>query len=550
MNRIVAAFALFVVFLSGCSKQEQRVVPPQQVADDDESTPQDGGTLIRRLQGDVSTLNPLRINSRYEHYVALYLFTPLLQFDGNLMPTTAGSLTEKYEVSSDGKEYTFHLNPKATFSDGSPVRGSDVLFTLRKIVDPKSEAANLASQFEQFDLTKSRAPDAHTVIVAFREAIASQLAFFPFLRVIPQAVYDRPDFNTGFDLTAVGAGPYRLVRRVPGKEILLERRNDFWGVRPHIQTILFKLITDDTTAWNAMKRGDIDETIITTDVWMMESHRAELQKSIDFRRFYMIGYNYIAWNGRDPLLGDKRVRRALAMCVDLQSVINNLYHGTARAMNGPFTPDQWSYNPEVPVIQFDPVEAKRILASLGWLDTNGDGILDKGGKPFRFQMAVAGGNAASNPFAQVYQSELKKVGVDLEIVALDPSAFLDRVLNGNYQSAYLSWDLDPDPDPFALYHSSQFPPQGQNFVYYANPAADALIVQARRELNHTKRIALYRQLHAVLANDQPYTWTIQVSTKWALNKRIRNVKESVGWGLYTWYPGELDWWIPKRLQTK
>jgi peptide/nickel transport system substrate-binding protein len=550
VNRIAAAFAFFFVLLTACSKPEQRVAPPQPVAEDDESTPQDGGTLLRRLQGDVSTLNPLRINSRYEHYVALYLFTPLLQFDSDLLPTTTGSLTDKYEVSSDGKEYTFHLNPRATFSDGSPVRASDVLFTLRKIVDPKSEAANLASQFEQFDPAKSRAPDAHTVIVSFREAIASQLTFFPFLRVIPQAVYDKPDFNTGFDLTAVGAGPYRLVRRIPGKEILLERRNDFWGVRPHIQTILFKVITDDTTAWNAMKRGDIDETIITTDVWTMESQRPDLQKSIDFRRFYMISYNYIAWNGRDPLLGDKRVRRALAMCVDLQSVINNLYHGTARAMNGPFTPDQWSYNPEVPVIQFNPVEAKRILTSLGWLDTDGDGVLDKGGKPLRFTMAVAGGNAASNPFAQLYQSELKKVGVDLQIVALDPSAFIERVMNGNYQSAYLSWDLDPDPDPFALYHSSQFPPQGQNFVYYSNPAADALMVQARRELNHTKRIAIYRQLHAIMANDQPYTWTIQVSTKWALNRRIRNVKDSVGWGLYLWYPGELDWWIPKRLQTK
>jgi ABC-type transport system substrate-binding protein len=87
-------------------------------------------------------------------------------------------------------------------------------------------------------------------------------------------------------------------------------------------------------------------------------------------------------------------------------------------------------------------------------------------------------------------------------------------------------------------------------VFYSNPAADALMDQGRRELDHTKRIAIYRQLHALLAADQPYTWTIQVSLKWALSKRLRNVKESKGWGLYLWYPGELDWWIPTAQQKK
>jgi peptide/nickel transport system substrate-binding protein len=239
----------------------------------------------------------------------------------------------------------------------------------------------------------------------------------------------------------------------------------------------------------------------------------------------------------------------MSMCVDLQSIINNLYHGTARAMNGPFTPDEWSYNPEVPVIQYDPEGAKRLLASVGWLDTNGDGILDKGGKPLRFEMSVVGGNVASNPFAQLFQSELKKIGVDMQIVPLDPGAFMDRVFNGHYQAAYLSWDLNPDPDPFALYHSSQVPPHGQNIVYYTNPEADRLIDAGRRELDRSKRIPIYRQLHALLANDQPYTWTVQVSSKWAINKRIRGVRESKGWGLFNWNPGELDWWVPAGQRT-
>ena len=547
MNRIRFAFALSLLLLGACSKEQP--VQPQSAAEDD-TTPVDGGTVIRRLDGDIHTLNPVLSDTKYDHYVAAYLFTPLLQLDADLLPTTTGSLTDKYEVSSDGKQYTFHLNPKATFSDGTPVRASDVVFTINKIADPKSESAQFAGHFEQLDATGTHAVDEHTVIVAFKEALAPQIVSFNDVRVIPERKYSQGDFKTAFAMSAVGAGPYRLVRRVPGKEILLERRNDFWGVRPHIQNVLFKVVTDDNTAWNAIKRGDIDETIINSDVWTMESRRPELQKTIDFRRFYILGYNFIPWNARDPLLADKRVRRALAMCVDLQSVINNLYHGTARAMNGPFTPDQWSYNPEVPVIQYNPGEGRRILNSLGWLDTDGDGILDKDHKPFSLEMLVASGSSASNPFAQLFQSELKKIGVDLKITSLDASAFFERVLAGNYQTAYMSWDLDPDPDPRSLFHSSQFPPAGQNFVYYNSPVADALMDQGRHELNHSKRVAIYRQLHAVLADDQPYTWTVEVSVKWAVSKRLKNVKESKGWGLFLWYPGELDWWIPKGQQTR
>lgn len=546
MSRHCVALVLCVALFAACSNERPAARSATDTAVDD-SKPQDGGTIIRRLPSDVGTLNPVLASTRYDHYVVDLLFSPVVELDADLLP--APGLADKWEVSPDGKLYTFHFNPKATFSDGTPVLASDVLFTLKKIVDPASEAASTAGNFEQLDLANTRIVDPHTLAVAFKEALAPQLSFFNDVRVVPEHVYAKGDFKKDFATTAVGSGPYKLVRREPGTEVLIQRRPDYWRQKPYVENLLFKVIVDDNTAWNAMKRGDIDETSITSDAWALESHRPELAKMIDFPRFYMLSYNYIPWNTRDPLLADSRLRRALAMCVDLQSIINNLYHGTARAMNGPFTPDQWAYNPEVPVIQYDPEGAKRALASLGWLDTNGDGLLDKGGKPLHIEMLVVGGNAASNPFALLFQSELKKIGVDLVLTPLDPSAFLERVLNGRYQAAYLSWDLNPDPDPFALFHSSQFPPHGQNLVFYRNPEADRLIDAGRKELDRSRRITIYRQLHALLANDQPYTWTVQVSSKWAINKRIHGVHESKGWGLFNWFPAELDWWVPANQRT-
>ncbi|MBV9497029.1 MAG: hypothetical protein JOZ54_22515 [Acidobacteria bacterium] len=529
----------------GCAREQ--TAPPAQttVATStviDESKPQEGGTLLRRLESDVTTLNPILAASEYDKLVGDYLFTPLLYLDINLRPTAG--LADTWDVSKDGLEYTFHLNPAATFSDGTPVKASDVLFTLGKIVSADTESVQVGAAFVTADLAKSRVLDDHTVVIAFKEALAAQLIRFAEFATIPEHIYKNGDFKTAFTSTAVGAGPYKLLRRVPGKEVVLERRADYWGKKPYLQTVLFKVIADGNTAWNAVKVGEIDETTISSDVYLRESQNPDLLKTIDFRRFYTMNYNYIGWNAHNPLFADPRVRRALGMCVNLKSVVNDLYHGTARAMSGPFTPDEYAFNPEVPVLAYDPQGALRLLNSIGWLDTNRDGILDRGGKPFKFELSVFAGNPIALPFAQLLQADLKRIGVDMAIAPIEPASLIERVLHGNYDATFMAWNLDADPDNSAEFHSREIIPNGQNFVYYANPEADRLLDTARRELDFNKRMKLYQQLHAVLAADQPYTWTVQVSSKWALRRRVHGVRESKGYGFDRWYPGPLDWWIP------
>lgn len=531
----------------GCGRETAyRAASPAGPSDD---TPQEGGTLVRRLEGDVTSLNPISGSSRYEAEVTWFLFTPLLQLDQelNLIP----GLAEKWEISTDGRLYTFHLNPRATFEGGVPVRAADVLFTLRKIVDPTSEAPQLAGAFEGIDWSHTAAVDDHTVTVAFNQPRAGQVFAFV-LDVLPEHIYSKGDFKTGYATRAVGNGPYRLVRRVPDKEILLERREDYWGPRPYLRRILFKIVVDDNTAWNAMKRGELDDTLVTSDQWQLEGNTPQVQRVMDIRRFYTLSYNCIPWNNRDPILSDKRVRRALAMCLDRKSIIANIFHGTARVMTGPFTPDQWAYNPNVPAIEYDPEGALKLFQQAGWGDSDGDGILDKGGKPLQIEMLVAAGTSATVPFVQVYQSELKQIGVELKVLSVDPAVMIQRILKGNYQAAYMGWDIDPDPGGilFPMFHSSQFPPAGENIVFYANAEVDQLLVDGRQEMNRSRRMAIYQHLHEILAADQPYFWTMQVSAKWAVSRRIHNVKESKGFGLYDWFPGPLEWWIPADQQRQ
>lgn len=541
VNRSLLVLLLVAVGLA-CDRGER----PDQGAHKRETVsqlPEDGGTLVRRLVTDIVTLNPVRAASGQDGNVHKYLYTPVIYLDRNLQPIPG--LAKSWTISPDGLTYRFELNERATFSDGAPVRASDVLFTLRKIVDPNTEAPQVAGLFEQLDLTRTRAIGDHTLEVAFRQPWASQLIHFASVFVIPEHIYSKGDFNSDFNDLAVGSGPYRLVRRDRGKEIVVERRRDYWRETPHIQTVVFKIIADHGTAWNALKLGEIDETIITSDTWLRERTNPVLTRSIDFQRFYRLGYNFIAWNNRRPLFADKRIRRALAMCVPTDSVIRDLFHGTARAISGPFTPDEYAFNPSVPLIRFDPSEARRILATAGWIDRDGDGVLDKGGQKFAFEMLIIPGNAVTTQFTQAVQAEMKKIGVQVEIRAVDGAAIMQQALAGNFDSAYLAWQLDADPDPHSLFHSSQFPPRGQNFVFYSNPEADRLIDGARRELDPSKRKDLYWRLHEVLADDQPYTWTVQVSTKCGISRRLRGVGTSRGYGFFMWYPGEFDWWIAR-----
>lgn len=506
-----------------------------------DTSPKDGGTLFRRLEVNVVTLNPLLATSRYDRQVVQHLFTPLIYLDQSLLP--APGLAESWDVSDDGLLYTFRLNPKATFSDGRPVRAADVLFTVRKIVDPASEAVQVQGSFAGLDLSRSRTADDHTIEIAFRQPLAGRLTRFADVLVLPEHVYGKGSFKNDYNDMAIGSGPYTLTEWSPGTQVVVRRRDDYWGIRPHVETVVFKMVGNAQTAWNALKRGELHETMLTSDVWLREKDDPELGKAIEFRHFYALAYNFIAWNTRHPLLREPRIRRALAMCVPIESVIKDLYHGTARAMSGPFTPDEAAYNPSVPVIRQDPAEARRELASAGWLDTDGDGVLEKNGRRFELELITMSGSGITQQFAQMLQAEMAKAGVKLEIAVVDGATAIERILAGNYQSAYMSWDLDPDPDLFPILHSSQFPPLGQNFVFYRNREVDRLIEQARVEMDDSARKDLHWRLHELLADEQPYTWVIQPALKWGISRRVGGVEVSRGYGLFLWYPGEFGWWI-------
>lgn len=512
----------------------------------DPIAPQPGGTLVRRLSQDVNTLNLLLQTLESEKRVLSLLYDPLLDLNAEMELIPA--LAESWEVSPDGRIYTFRLNRRATWSDGKPVRASDVVFTLNRIVDPATQSSQLAGLFDGLNRQQTRPIDDYTVQVTFDRARSAQAYAFN-IGILPEHVYRHGSMSKDHNWKAIGNGPYVLSKREAAKEILLTRRQNYWRRSPYIDRVLFKVLPDDGVAWQAMKRGDIDETQITSDFWKMEKDDPKVRETMEIHRFYGLGYNFIAWNNADPILRDRTVRKALTMALDRRKIINNLYYGTARLITGPYTPDHWAYNPEVKPIEFDLRGARALLESAGWRDSNDDGNLDRGGKKLEIEILLAAGNKPSIEQGQVFQADLKEIGVNLNLTPLDSASMIPRVLGGKYQGVFLAWNLDLDPDLYSLFHSSQHSPRGQNFVFYSNARADQLIEQGRVEMDPKRRTEIYRELFAVLAEDQPYTWTFQVSNKWGVNRRVHDVRAVDGLGLFEWYPDSLEWWLAPRAGT-
>jgi peptide/nickel transport system substrate-binding protein len=484
------------------------------------------------LPSKVLTLNPVLAESMAERHVASYLHTPLLHLDRNLKVTRG--LAKEWSVSEDGKTYEFELDPQATFSDGSPVRASDVVFTLKKGRESESQASQMATLFAELDVERTKAVDEHKVIVGFRRTSAEQLLAFNRLYVVPEHVYGKGRFRDDFNETVVGTGPYTLVSWARHHDIALKRREKFWRDEDVVAEILLRVIENDRTAWDSFQKGELDETRITSDMWNVA--RNDPRYAARIKQFYTFNYEAIAWNGRHPLLRDRRMRRALALCVPVQSIIDNVYHGTARRLSGPFMPGGNAANPKVSS-RYDPTEAKRLLAELGWRDHDGDGSLDRDGAALAFEVVYAAGNSSAGKTLQFFQGELKRIGVTLTVTPMEGASFGKHVLGGRYEAAYFAKETGPIPDPYSSLHTSG----SSNFVSYSNPKADRLMEMARGEVDEVKRDALYRELHVILAEDQPVTWLMQVQDKWVVSERLKGVSVNDGYGLFRWYPGELAW---------
>ena len=452
-------------------------------------------------------------------------------------------LAERWEVSDDKLQFTFTLKDGLHWQDGKALTTEDILYTFDRVTDPLVDAPHLRSYYK--DLKKVEVLDEKTIRFTYAYPYFKALDMIGGLSIIPKHIFgsaEGQEFNTHpVGRAPVGSGPFSFIRWETGTDIVLERYPDYWGEKHHMNRIVFKIITDNTVALQVLKKQEMDFMGFTPIQWVRQTDSDRFNNSFDKLRYPSLGYSYIGWNLRKPMFKDKRVRRALAMLMDREAFVENLWYGLGRVVSGNFFIDTPEYDKSIEPLPFDPGAAAKLLEEAGWSDHDGDGIIDREGTPFRFEFTYSSGSTTGEQLATILQESLKKVGIEMTLRQLEWALFTQLLDDRAFDAVTLGWRLPVLADPYQVWHSSQAD-KGSNFVGFINEEADRIIVDARSEFDREKRSEMYRRFHRILHEEQPYTFLFSRDSLVALDKRFENVK------VYPLGPDSREWYVPTEDQ--
>jgi peptide/nickel transport system substrate-binding protein len=541
-NRYVTV--ALILLLAGCSGQNGTdESDTTQSAVTASTQPSRGGTVYRHLESDCKTLNWVLYNTKYENYVLRYLYDNLLDYDENMELHPV--LAQSYEVSDDNLRVTVVLRDSLRWHDGEPITAEDVQFTVEKILDPAVPAVNKEGWFTKLDRTE--VVDDRTIVFVWSERYAPSEHALTQLAPIPKHVYGVGDFRTNpANRAPIGSGAFKFEEWKTSHMISIVRNDDYYREPAYLDRVVFRVIPDRAAALNALKTGQMDEMRVRQHQWETQTNDPGFLEKFDKLVYYVPHYNYLAWNCRSVWFKDKRVRNAMTLLFDRDTINEELYSGYAKIVTGPFYVNSWAYDSSIASLPFDRGRATQLLDEAGWVDSDGDGIRDRGGVNFEFEFYVMAGSEIATEFAELLQDACNKVGIIVKIRPLEGATYFDTVFKGEYTAAALAWRLDIDPDIFDTFHSSEVPPKGLNHAFYSNPAVDSLLELARVDFDQGRRTEISHQIHRLIHEDQPYTFVNSVPEKHPISKRIGNVKISPD-GPFNFYPGAIYWYIKGDL---
>ncbi|NLJ28868.1 peptide-binding protein [Desulforhabdus amnigena] len=502
--------------------------------------PVDGDWLINHLGAEPATLNPITSTDAYASNINDYIYESLLKRDEKsleLVPVLADS----WDIAEDHLTYTFHLKKNIRWQDGQPFTARDVLFSFERIRDPKVDAAHLRNYYQ--DIEKLEVLDDYTVRYHYRIPYFRALEFCGGIPIVPAHLFkDDEDFNQHpIGRNPLGTGPYKLLRWDTGKEIVLVRNPDYWGERPHLDRIVFKIITDSTVALQVLKQGGLDVLGLRPIQWVKQTQGKRFEQNYRKIKYYLPSYSYIGWNLRKPLFADRKVRQAMTLLVNRETILKRILFGLGTVVTGTFYVNSPEYDQNIKPYPYDPAAAVELLKSAGWQDHDGDGILDRDGIPFSFEFLISAGSKFGEQLATILQENLKQVGIKMEIRKLEWAVFIQKIQQHDFDACTMAWSLGWVSDPFQLWHSSQAA-QGSNFVGFQNEEADRIIETARMEFDAQKRYKLYHRFHEILHEEQPYTFLFTTEALVAVARRFENVN------VYPMGLAPREWWVPPGAQ--
>ena len=504
------------------------------------SEPVEGDWLIYHLSAEPATLNPITATDAYEGTINNSKIYETLIERNNETLELEPLLAESWEISEDKLTYTFKIREGIKWHDGTPFTSQDIVFSYNTIMNPKVDSPQLRSYYQE--IRDVRAVDELTVQFTYARPYFLALEFCGGMPLVPKHIFDKGDFNSnpaGRD--PVGTGPYKFVKWITGREIVIDKNHDYWGEKPKINKIVFKIITDNTVAFQVLKRQELDVSGLTPIQWQRQTDTASFKENFDKLSYFTPNYSYIGWNSKRPFFADKQVRTALTHLVNRELILDKILYNLGAIVTNPFYINSPEYDKSIKPYPYDPQKAEELLKQAGWVDHDGDGIRDKDGVKFAFEFLIPGGSETGEKIATILKEELDNMGIQMDIRKTEWAVFTTRLNERNFDAVTLAWSMGVESDPYQIWSSTQAQ-SGSNFIGFQNKEADALIEEARTEFDREKRKELYRRFAEIVHNEQPYTFLFCRKSTVAVNKRFENVL------VYPLGIDLLEWHVPLAEQ--
>ena len=527
---------LSLMVLAGCDRTEKEASPQKRI----DSGPAYGDLMVEGSIGDASNLIPLLSSDSTSHQIAGLVFNGLVKYDKDVK--IIGDLAESWQISPNGLVITFHLRKGVKWHDGQPFSAHDVLYTYQVTIDPKTPTA-YAGDF--LKVKKAEVLDDYTFRVTYDQPFAPALMSWG-SAMLPRHLLAGKDISTSpLARYPIGTGPFKFKEWVTGQKIVLVANPDYFEGRPYVDGYIMRIIPDTATMFLELRANGIDQMGLTPLQYTRQTESNIFRNNFNKYKYLSFSYVYMGYNLKSPLFSDQRVRQAIAYAIDKDEIVRGVLLGLGKAATGPFKPETWAYNPNVRTYPYDPAKARALLAEAGWKDTNGDGILDKDGRPFAFEIVTNQGNEVRAKCAEIIQKRLAEQGITVKIRVLEWAAFVNDFINKRkFEAVILGWTIPQDPDIHDVWHSSKTGPGGLNFIDYKNSEVDHLIEKGRSTFDQKMRKTYYDRIQEILAEEQPYLFLYVPDSLPMIHARFRGIHPAplgIGYNFIKWY-------VPKEEQ--
>lgn len=501
-----------------------------------------GGTVVIVVPASNEPLFPPTVQSVATQEVIDQLFETLARVDTTLDILDprhfTPQLADGWRWTRDSLAIAFHIDPRARWHDGVPVRAEDVRFTYRTYRDT---AVGSPSRDNIAAIDSVTVSDSLTAVVWFSHRYpyqfydaATQMYVLPshlLAGTAPSALAAAP-----FGQHPVGSGRFRFVRWSHGATLALAADTANHRGRPPLDNVIWSTIPDYQGGLVSMLAGDadVDEVIHPDDV-------PAIAKRTDLRLvpYGDPSYVFLGFNLRRPLLADRAMRRALTLALDRRTMLRNVFDTLAVVPGAPITRGHVMDDPSLVQLPYDTVAADHLLDSLGWRQ-GADGLRRRGGRPLQLDVLVPTSSKGRSRYAVLIQAALRQIGVTVAVTAVDYATFLARRNARQFDSYLDAYHIDPSPASVKQAWTTGAIAAGVNLASYRNPRFDALVDSGLATSDLPAARGYFARAFRMIDDDAPAVWLFQPLQVAAIQRRIRTgALRSDGWWLTI-----ADWSIP------